>query len=182
MAAAAVAAGHETVLVSGPSALRTPRGVERVDVVSAREMAAAVSARIGAADILVMAAAVADWRPEFQSPVKLKKSGMRRVLRLVRNPDILSSLSGVKGNRVFVGFAAETGDPEAEALRKLRAKNLDFIVANDVSAPGCGFASVTNAVAIYARTGGVERIRLSRKTAIARRIVAMAAEAAEARL
>src|SRR5574344_830519 len=139
VAAAAHAAGHSVALVAGPVTCSTPSGVRRVDVTSAREMLAAVRRELPKADVLVMTAAVADWRPAKTAAKKLKKSEMKPVLRLVRNPDILKTLRPLKGKKVFVGFAAETGDPTREAVRKCREKGLDFIVANDVAAPGSGF-------------------------------------------
>ena len=128
--------GHEVTLVAGPVSLRTPPGVNRVDVTSAREMFAAVKEAAKEADVFIASAAVADWRPAEKAVKKLKKYAMVSTLELKRNPDILKS---VKCPRK-VGFAAETGDTGAEAVRKCREKKLEFIVANDVTAPGCGFA------------------------------------------
>ena len=173
VAAAAIRAGHEAVLVAGPVSLRTPRGARRIDVVSACGMLDALKREIASADVLVMSAAVADWRPAECSASKLKKSEMDGVLRLVRNPDILQSLHPLKGSRFFAGFAAETGDPEAEALRKMRDKGLDMIIANDVSSPGCGFAVSTNRVSVYCADGSRTDLPLMRKSAVAARIVKM---------
>ena len=150
VAEAAAARGHAVRLVAGPVSLPTPPGVERTDIVSAREMLAALEALLPGADVLVMTAAVADWRPRETSPAKLKKSTMAPVIELVPNPDILATLAPRKGGRVFVGFAAETGDPLPEAARKLAAKGLDLIVANDVSRPDAGFAADTNRVTLLA--------------------------------
>ena len=155
VARAAAARGHQVTLVAGPVALSTPDGVRRVDVVSARDLLAAVKRRLRFADALVMTAAVADWRPASVSPVKLKKLGMERVLALEPNPDVLQTLRPCKGMRLFVGFAAETGDPVHEAERKLREKGLDLIVANDVSRPDSGFAVDTNKVTFLSLAGGV---------------------------
>ena len=143
VARAARAAGHAVTLVAGPVALKTPPGVRRVDVVSSREMLAAVRAAVAGADVLVMTAAVADWRPARCAKKKLKKSEMTDTLKLVRNPDILKS---VRGPRIRIGFAAETGLPDAEAARKCREKNLDLVVGNDVTRPGAGFDVDTNIV------------------------------------
>ena len=159
VAAAAIRAGHEAVLVAGPVSLRTPRGARRIDVVSACGMLDALKREIDSADVLVMSAAVADWRPAECSASKLKKSEMDGVLRLVRNPDILQSLHPLKGS--------------AEALRKMRVKGLDMIIANDVSSPGCGFAVSTNRVSVYCADGSRTDLPLMRKSAVAARIVKM---------
>lgn len=175
VARAARAAGHEVALVSGPVALRTPKGVRRIDVVSAREMLAAVERE--SFDCLVATAAVADWRPARCAGRKLKKGEMSGVLRLVRNPDVLKTVAararGAKGGArpVLVGFAAETGDPAAEAARKCAEKGLDLMVANDVTSKGSGFGSPTNRVAFVFRDGRVERLPLMSKDAVARRLV-----------
>lgn len=174
IADAAARAGHDVVLVAGPVSLPTPEGVRRVDVVSAREMLAAIESELDAAEVLVMSAAVADWRPKDVSPVKLKKRGMAPVIELEPNPDILAALAPRKGTRVFIGFAAETGDPEAEARRKLESKNLDFICANDVTRPGAGFAVETNQVSVFGRGGYKLEIPLMSKTAVAEKIVEIA--------
>ena len=149
VARAARAAGHAVTLVAGPVALKTPPGVRRVDVVSAREMLAAVRAAVAGADVLVMTAAVADWRPA----------------------DILKS---VRGPRIRIGFAAETGLPDAEAARKCREKNLDLVVGNDVTRPGSGFGTTTNRVTLVTPDGAVRRLPLMSKLAVARRIVTFA--------
>ena len=171
VARAARAAGHAVTLVAGPVALKTPPGVRRVDVVSAREMLAAVHAAVAGADVLVMTAAVADWRPARCAKKKLKKSEMTDTLKLVRNPDILKS---VRGPRIRIGFAAETGLPDAEAARKCREKNLDLVVGNDVTRPGSGFGTATNRVTLVTPDGAVRRLPLMSKLAVARRIVTFA--------
>ncbi len=172
VAQAAAEAGHAVTLIAGPVTLDTPPGVRRVDVTTALEMLAAVERELPACDVFVSAAAVADWRPETCSPTKLKKGEMDGVLRLVRNPDILKTILPRKGTRVFVGFAAETGEPTAEAGRKLHEKGLDLIVANDVTAPGAGFAVETNRVTLLFPDGRHEALPLLRKTEVARRLVA----------
>jgi len=181
VARAARAAGHEVVLIAGPVALRTPKGVRRVDVVSARDMLAAVEAEDF--DCLVATAAVADWRPARMAAKKLKKREMDGTLALVRNPDILETVSArLRGGRgrsttirsertVLVGFAAETGEPTVEAVRKCREKRLDLIVANDVTAAGSGFGTATNRVSLVFPDGRIERLPLLTKAAVARRIV-----------
>lgn len=175
VARAAREAGHEVTLVAGPVSLRTPKGVRRVDVVSACDMMAAVGrARF---DCLVAAAAVADWRPAKRAATKLKKREMEGTLALVRNPDILKTVAarvgGARTGRrpVLVGFAAETGDPVAEAARKCREKGLDLVVANDVTAAGSGFGTATNRVAFVFPDGRIERLPLLSKDAVARRLV-----------
>lgn len=170
VAQAAAELRHRVTLVAGPVALPTPDGVERRDVVSALEMLSVLQELLPSADALVMCAAVADWRPKNPSPVKLKKSAMSGTLELVPNPDILSRLRPLKGGRIFVGFAAETGEPLAEASRKLRDKGLDMICANDVSEPGCGFAVETNRITLVTASG-VERLPLMSKVEAARVIV-----------
>ena len=194
VARAAAARGHAVTLVAGPVALKTPRGVERIDVTSAREMLAAVESALAAGQsarpesasyrgttVLVAAAAVADWRPAECAAKKLKKHEMTGVLRLVRNPDILREVGRGKreegrgkreeGRARLVGFAAETGDAVAEAARKCREKGLEFIVANDVTEAGSGFGTDTNRVAFVRRDGRVERLPMMSKAAVARRIV-----------
>ena len=175
VARAAARAGHEVVLVAGPVALKTPRGVRRVDVVSARDMLAAVLDELPGADALVMTAAVADWRPAKAASRKLKKGEMKPVLELVRNPDILKTvkrdLGASRAEKVVVGFAAETGEPTAEAARKCREKGLDLVVANDVTAKGAGFGTDTNVASFVSPDGSVERLPLMSKDALAARIV-----------
>ena len=187
VARAAAKRGHAVTLVAGPVALRTPRGVARVDVVSAREMLAAVEKAVqspaptadsGASapaaepgperTFLVATAAVADWRPKTQAAAKLKKTEMSGILELVRNPDILKTVSGCRK----IGFAAETGaDDIGEARRKCREKGAEMVVFNDVTAPGAGFGSRTNRVTFVHSGGGEERLELMGKDAIGARIV-----------
>lgn len=167
VAAAAAKRGHDVVLVAGPVSLKTPKGVTRIDAVSARDMFAAVKSALPGADILVATAAVADWRSAACAAKKLKKREMSGVLRLVRNPDILKTVKGVKK----VGFAAETNDVMSEARRKCRAKGLEFIVANDVTQKGCGFGTDTNRVTFLRKDGSVERLPMLTKAAVAGRIV-----------
>ena len=243
VARAAAMRGHEVALVAGPVSLKTPRGVRRIDVTSAREMLAAVEkelfsnsrdmardsggrvgdaplpigdsggrvgdaplpiddsgGRVGDAPlpvgaalradrtsqcsmVFVSTAAVADWRPAKCAARKLKKGQMADTLKLVRNPDILKEI-GRRTKTVhspthplthsptyLVGFAAETNDVIAEARRKCREKNLDMIVANDVTEKGSGFGVDTNRVTLVRKDGSVERLPLMTKLAVARRIV-----------
>ncbi len=172
VARAAVERGHEVILVAGPVSLRTPKGVMRIDVVSAREMLKAVenAAKTHPNAVFVATAAVADWRPAVCADRKLKKSQMTNVLKLTRNPDILRTVRGVRK----IGFAAETNDVLAEATRKCREKGLEMIVANDVTEKGAGFGTDTNRVTFLHRDGTVERLPLMSKLAVARRIVRFA--------
>ena len=177
VAAEAARRGHEVVLVAGPVALKTPRGVKRVDVVSAREMLAAATAAVDSAPrsaplAFVGVAAVADWRPRRRAAKKLKKREMSGTLELVRNPDVLKSV-GARLRRAGrkVGFAAETGSPIAEAVRKCREKRLAFTVANDVAEKGSGFGSDSNHVAFVRADGSYVRLPLMSKKAVALRIV-----------
>lgn len=186
VAGAAVARGHEVALVSGPVAIAPPPGARVRRVISALDMLAAVEDELTNADVLVMAAAVADWRPAFVAPSKLKKTrasdagdaawvraadGASATLRLVPNPDILATLRPRKGHRLFVGFAAETDHVLDEARRKLLAKGLDLVVANDVSRPDAGFEVETNAVTILSPDAPPEAWPLLPKATVAERLV-----------
>ena len=164
--------GHEVRLIAGPVALATPEGVARIDVVSALDMLAAVEANLEWCDALVMTAAVADWRPCHTSAQKLKKSTMSPVIELEPNPDILKTIAPRKGKRIFVGFAAETEKLLAEAQRKLTAKGLDMLVANDVSQPDAGFEVDTNRVVFITPGNAPEHLPLMKKSEVAERIVA----------
>ena len=183
VARAAAMRGHEVALVAGPVSLKTPKGVRRIDVTSAREMLAVVEqemarAKGGTPIVLVATAAVADWRPAKCAARKLKKGQMSGILKLVRNPDILKTVARrakyqapARASTIFVGFAAETNDVIAEARRKCREKNLDMIVANDVTEKDSGFGVDTNRVTLVRNDGSVERLPLMTKLAVARRIV-----------
>jgi phosphopantothenoylcysteine decarboxylase/phosphopantothenate--cysteine ligase len=171
VAAAAAECGHAVTLVAGPVALATPPGVERFDVVSARDMLAALQRLLPSCDALVMTAAVADWRPKSASAVKLKKGVTAPVLELEPNPDILRTLLPSKGKRFFVGFAAETGDPLPEASRKLAAKGLDLMVANDVTLPGAGFGTDTNRVTFLTPAMPPRALPLMSKLDVGREII-----------
>ena len=171
IAQAAAERGHAVTLIAGPVSLPTPAGVARVDVISALEMLDAVLRHLPQHDALVMCAAVADWRPKLASAAKLKKADMRPVLELEPNPDILKTVRPLKATRLYVGFAAETGDPLAEALRKLAAKGLDLIVANDVTQPDAGFAVDTNRVTFVSATKPATALPLLSKLDVGREIV-----------
>ncbi len=156
--------------------LVAPDGVERIDVTTAAEMHEAVTTRAAGFDIVVMAAAVADFRPAAVAEGKIKKADGVPVITLERTEDILAALGRAKpGGQVLVGFAAETSDLRANALGKLQRKGADLIVANDVSAPGVGFAHETNAVTLFGADGSVIDIPLSDKIAVADAVLDAAA-------
>jgi phosphopantothenoylcysteine decarboxylase/phosphopantothenate--cysteine ligase len=162
--------GAEVTLVAGPVSLPDPPGVNVVRVETAEEMRAAVASRAEGTDAVVMAAAVADFRPADVSTSKIKKEGGVPSLSLERTPDILSELGKRKERQVLVGFAAETGGADAlvaEGRRKLAEKNLDLIVVNEVGRPGTGFGSDTNTAAILARSGEDAPLREWTKAALA---------------
>ena len=176
IAAEAARRGHEVVLIAGPVALKTPKGVKRVDVVSAREMLAACldairhdgDAKTSVA--FISTAAVADWRPAKCAAKKLKKGEMASTLKLVRNPDILKTISK-PSKPSLVGFAAETDHVLKEAARKCREKGLEFIVANDVTKKGCGFGTDTNKVTFVFPDGMLKKFPLMTKRLVAKRIL-----------
>ena len=173
VAEAAVAAGHAVTLVSGPVAIAPPAGLAAfVPIVSARDLLAAVKARLADCDALVMTAAVADFRPARRAPRKIHKGAMPAALALVRNPDVLAALRPRKGRRLFVGFAAETDAVLESAAAKLARKGLDLIVANDVTQPGAGFEVETNVVTFLAPGVPPEPLPLLPKREVARRLVA----------
>lgn len=163
--------GARVTLVAGPTALAAPAGVELVTVATAEQMARAVDAAFATATVVVMTAAVADYRARRPLARKLKKGAPTLTLELERNPDILAGLARKKGRRTVVGFAAETHDVVAEARRKLREKRLDLIVANDVAAPGIGFGADDNAVRLLPAAGGEETLDVRPKDEVADRIL-----------
>jgi phosphopantothenoylcysteine decarboxylase/phosphopantothenate--cysteine ligase len=170
VAAEAARRGAEVALVAGPVGLAGPPGVELIRVETAEQMAEAVFERYARADAVVMAAAVADFRPAQAASHKLKKESVARSLILQPTTDILAALGKRKERQVLVGFAAETGDLEEEARRKLVEKNLDLVVVNEVGTPGTGFGADTNRAAILAREGPDEPLRMWSKPELARAI------------
>jgi phosphopantothenoylcysteine decarboxylase/phosphopantothenate--cysteine ligase len=147
LAAAFAHAGHQVLLVSGPTTLDVPDHVDFLPVESAAEMYQAVAHHLGRMDIAVFAAAVADYTPATVAPEKIKKSSATLTLELVKTPDILGSARSPLGfTGTLVGFAAETENLEANARHKLTRKGCDLIIANDVSKPGIGFDSDHNEV------------------------------------
>jgi len=163
IARAASLRGARVILVSGPTCLAPPFGVETVSVTSAVEMRDAVMARFPESTILVKSAAVADYRPLLRADGKVKKGAERLVMEMERNPDILAEAGRLKEGRVVVGFAAETDDLLANARKKLTEKNLDMIVANDIGEPGAGFDVETNIVRLIYRDGRIEEPGIMRK-------------------
>ncbi|HEY7680832.1 MAG TPA: bifunctional phosphopantothenoylcysteine decarboxylase/phosphopantothenate--cysteine ligase CoaBC [Terriglobia bacterium] len=171
VAEAAHRRGARTVLVSGPTALKSPDGVELIPVTTAEEMRQAVLGQWPAATVLVKAAAVADFRPRQRVPQKIRKTGQELTLTLEPTEDILSEVAKKKGMRIVVGFAAETDDLVAHAQDKLRSKNLDLIVANDVSGDDTAFDSDYNTVTILGRDGMKRPLPRLRKFDVAQEIL-----------
>jgi phosphopantothenoylcysteine decarboxylase/phosphopantothenate--cysteine ligase len=167
LAQAARERGARVILVSGPVALPPPPGIETVYVETAAEMYETVMERLPAATVVIKAAAVADYRPARAAGHKMKKSEGKLSLELEPTNDILAAVGRVKGNRVLVGFAAETQNLLAEGRRKLEHKNCDLLVANIVGRPGTGFESDSNEVKILDRSGGVRQAGPAPKTEIA---------------
>jgi phosphopantothenoylcysteine decarboxylase/phosphopantothenate--cysteine ligase len=159
--------GAHVLLVSGPTSLPTPPGVTRTDVTTAEEMLHAVLGQLDATTILIMAAAVADYRPSTHAPKKMKKQESLTV-ELMRNPDILAEAGRQKESRIFVGFAAETEDLVSNAREKLQKKHLDLIVANDIRV---GFGGETTRVTILDRQGQVEELPELSKREVAHQIL-----------
>jgi phosphopantothenoylcysteine decarboxylase/phosphopantothenate--cysteine ligase len=171
VAEAAARRGAKVILITGPTALETPEGVERVDVRTAEEMLRVVQARFAPATIAIFAAAVADYRPAEPATAKIKRTKEPLTIRLEPNPDILTTMAKEKGDRLVVGFAAETDHVAENARKKLTQKNADLIVANDVTAEGAGFDVDTNIVTIF--SGDARDLPLPRmtKAEVAQRIL-----------
>jgi phosphopantothenoylcysteine decarboxylase/phosphopantothenate--cysteine ligase len=178
VASAAWRRGASVTLVSGPTALPAPRGVERVSVTSAAEMHDAMLSRATSSDFVVMVAAVADYRPAHVADLKIKKrKGEALSLELAENEDILAALGRLPGRRVLVGFAAETNDLVRHAREKLERKKAHLIVGNDVTMPGAGFETETNA-AVLVDAAGERQTGLVSKDALADLILDRACELA----
>lgn len=163
--------GAEVTLVTGKTNLQPPAGVQVVPVVSARDMAEAVFKLFEQQDVVIKTAAVADYRPKVAAEQKIKKGGGDLQLILERNPDILAELGNRKTKQLLVGFAAETNDVEKYAQDKLQRKNLDFIVANDLTKAHSGFGKETNQVIIFDKDGGREALPVLTKTEVADRLL-----------
>ncbi len=167
IAEAAARRGASVRLIAGPVQLSTPPGVEREDIISSAELFRAVERAFPACDALIMAAAPADFTVPDISAQKIKKHGEGLTLSLTPTRDILASVGEHKTHQVLMGFAAETQDLERNAKDKLARKRLDFIAANDVTAPGVGFAGDTNAVTLYDAKGGCTNSGIMQKAALA---------------
>ncbi len=184
LAQAALDLGAEVTLVSGPTSLPTPAGAARVEVVSAQQMLEAVLAALPEADALVMAAAVADFRPAAPAANKIKKEGGVPLITLEHTPDVLRQVAQYKAQsgwpRVTVGFAAESQHLLENAAAKLQAKRLDLIVANDIGASDAGFGVDTNRVTLLYPDGRSEALPLMGKDAVAEEIMRRVVQRLEA--
>ncbi|TMA94681.1 MAG: bifunctional phosphopantothenoylcysteine decarboxylase/phosphopantothenate--cysteine ligase CoaBC [Deltaproteobacteria bacterium] len=167
LARAAVRRGAEVTLISGPTALEPPSGARLISVTTAAEMRDAVIKEFAQCTAIVMAAAVADYRPARVADQKMKRGKEPVELRLEPNPDILKELSDKKDGKLLVGFAAETEELTANAEKKLREKNLDMIIANNVAETGSGFDGDTNIATILDRTGAKRSLPLMSKDELA---------------
>jgi phosphopantothenoylcysteine decarboxylase/phosphopantothenate--cysteine ligase len=171
IAEAALQAGHDVTLISGPVNIDPPHGGRFISISTGDEMFDAVDRHLGDCDVLVMCAAVADYKPKNISPGKIKKRDTNFSLELIPTRDILGSLSKQDRQFLVVGFAAETNDVEENAQKKLRDKNCDMIVANDVSRANSGMESNENEVTILFRNGEKKKISRAPKKIIARELV-----------
>lgn len=168
IAQAAARRGADVTLISGPVALRTPDGVKRIDIISSGELYDAVDSHYDNCDILIMAAAPADFTPSSRAVHKIKKRDLERIsLELLPERDILASMGAKKGERVLIGFAAETENLLENAVLKLEKKHLDMIAANDITASGAGFQSDTNSVTLIFSSGTVKDSGLLSKMDVA---------------
>ena len=167
LARVAAAQGADVTLISGPVNLDYPPGVNVVSVTTAKQMHEAVLAVYPKADVVIKAAAVADYRPASVSGQKIKKNDDDLTISLVRNPDILAELGRLKEKQILIGFAAETTSVFENAKDKLLRKNLDMIVANDLTEPGAGFAADTNIVSFIYKDGNYKRLQLMTKKDVA---------------
>lgn len=175
LAEAARELGAEVQLIAGNTQAHTPAGIPLQRVQSAQDMYEAVLEHFDNSDIVIKAAAVADYRPAVQADRKMKKSGETMTLELVKNVDILEQLGRIKTTQLLIGFAAETHNVEEFAQDKLRRKNCDLLVANDVSSEGAGFGTDTNIVSIYDANGLVKSLPKLSKRDTAREIIELAA-------
>ena len=171
IAGAAHSRGARVILVSGPVNIPVPKGVEHIPVLSARDMFAAVQKHYQEAGIVVKAAAVADYSPKESLANKMKKGPGDLAVVFERTPDILQYLGENKSKQVLVGFAAETDNLVENAVKKIKAKNLDLIVANDITQPGAGFGTDTNIVKLIYRDGHMEQIDKTVKEELAHLIL-----------
>jgi phosphopantothenoylcysteine decarboxylase/phosphopantothenate--cysteine ligase len=182
IAEAAIDARHEVILISGPVNLDPPRGAEVMSVSTSDEMFDAVQQEAPGCDVLVMCAAVADYKPAKVSKHKIKKHDANLSLEFVPTRDILASFPKQKRHYIVVGFAAETENVEANARNKLQEKNCDVVVANDVSRADSGMESDENEVTILFRDGEIKKISRARKKIVARKLVKIFENVCEKRL
>jgi len=171
VAEAAARRGAKVILISGPTALKPPQGVEFTSVETASQMYEAVLERFPCVDVVVKSAAVADYRPIEVAGQKIKKHTDTMSLELMKNPDILADLGRRKENQILIGFAAETSELEQNARQKVAGKNLDLLVANDVTQPGAGFGADTNIAKFVYPDGSIVSLPLMDKLALAHRIL-----------
>ena len=171
IAAAAQQRGAQVTLIAGPTNLTVPVGVRCIPVFSAEEMRSMVFDHLDNINVVIKAAAVSDYRPVNRSAQKMKKNADKLTLELEKNPDILAELGQQKGEMVLVGFAAETERLLVHAAEKLKKKNLDLIVANDITRDGAGFDEDTNIVKFLSADGQVEELELMSKKAVARQLL-----------
>ena len=171
VAEAAARLGAEVTLISGPTQLETPKGVTRINVESAQDMYEAVMEHFVSTDVVVKTAAVADYRPKVVHAEKMKKKPGDAVIELERTTDILATLGELKKHQTLVGFAAETEKVEEYAKGKLERKNLDLIVANNITEAGAGFKGDTNKVTIYKKNGDTIELPIMTKREVAEQLL-----------
>lgn len=179
IAAAAAEVGWEVSLVSGPVSLTPPEGVELESVVTGDEMYRAIDRRFDHCDILIMTAALIDFRPKKKAEHKVKKFDLEMMIEMEPVVDVLATVSKRKSHQLVVGFAAETNNVENYALSKLENKNADFIVANRIGCADGGFESDSNSVILFDRQGGRQAMGPAPKTDIGRWLVEQFAAAME---
>ncbi|MEY8415691.1 phosphopantothenoylcysteine decarboxylase / phosphopantothenate--cysteine ligase [Tissierella praeacuta DSM 18095] len=166
--------GAEVVLISGPTSITPPRGIELIKVKTTEDMLNAVDKYFHSCDVLIKSAAPVDYRPETVSSTKIKKKENEKdelIIKYVKNPDIAAHFGKQKKNQIMVGFAAETNNLDEYAMEKLKKKNLDFIVANDVTKEGAGFNSDTNIVTIIDKEGNKNTYPMMNKREVAKVIL-----------
>jgi len=179
IAEAAIKAGHSVTLISGPATVAPPNGAQFISIVTSEQLHDAVHRTVRDCEVLVMCAAVSDYRPAKVEPRKMKKRKTPFALELIPTRDILASLPKEHRSYLVVGFAAETHDLATNAQKKLQEKNCDMIVANDVSESNSGMESDENAVTIFFRTGGSQTISRAPKKIIARELVKIISKMSE---
>lgn len=168
--------GADVVLVTGPTNLDEPKGIKTIKINTTKEMLSALDEHFETCDILIKAAAPLDYKPKTVSDKKIKKEGNDLKIEFERNPDILQTLSLKKENQVIVGFAAETDDLIDNAIKKIKKKNLDLIVANDISKKEAGFKAETNIVALITKEGTIQEYPKMTKRELSKVIIDRAIE------